>query len=179
MRLALDLSGFFARWTHRMQTEVTQFGLDPTTTSWIVGLAIFFVLMGVWSSFGRLRAGGSMTLKAKNVFLTVKLWTLGEQDSKAQGHQAHILALDPRHVTFVSSRYIGKGEKIRLGLESLPGYPEDGLPVEAEVQRARPMRGEADSFVITARFGEMSPQKKVPLVRYLEQLTRPGKLAQA
>jgi hypothetical protein len=154
-----------------MQTEVlTPIGLDADATNWLLGLVFVFVALGFWSSFGRLRAGGSLGLKAKNLFLTVR----------AQGdYQVHIITLAPRHMTFVSPRFLAKGEKLRLDVQTLPGFPEGAGPLEVEVTRAHKMRGESDSFVVTAKVQAASPRGESQLVRFLEQLTRPGRLSHA
>lgn len=153
-----------------MQTELlTPIGLDADATTWLLGLVAVFVVLGLWSTFGRMRGGGSLGLKARNLFLTVK----------AQGeYQVHILTLAPKHVTFVSPRFAAKGEKIRLDVQALPGFPEGAGPLEVEVTRTHPMRGERDSFVVAAKVPAAAKEEK-QLVLFLEQLTRPGRLSHA
>ncbi len=154
-----------------MQTEVlTHMGPETDATTWMLGLVFIFVVLGFWATFGRMRGGGSLGLKARNLFLTVK----------AQGeYQVHIITLSPRHLTFVSPRFLAKGEKVRLDVQTLPGFPEGAGPLEVEVTRAHVMRGQADSFVVTAQVPSASVKGEPQLVRFLEQLTRPGRLAHA
>ncbi len=171
MRLASDFSGFFARWDRKMQTEVlTPVGLDVDATTWMLGLVFIFVALGFWSTFGRMRGGGSLGLKARDLFLTVR----------AQGdYQVHITTMTPRRLTFVSPRFLAKGEKVRLDIQTLPGFPEGAGPLEVEVTRAHVMRDQADSFVVTAHVSSASVKGEPQLVRFLEQLTRPGRLSHA
>jgi hypothetical protein len=157
MRPAEEFSGFFARWTLRMQTEV------------LIALLVIFIALGVWSSFGRLRAGGSIGLKAKNLFLTVRTQA---------GHQIHIITWGPHDLTFVSPRYLGKGETLRVDVRSLPGFPEGTGFLDLEVKHAKPMLGEQNTYVITARVADAAAERQ-EVRRFLEQLTRPGRLSHA
>lgn len=155
-----------------MQTELltspNPLGSDADATTWLLGLVFVFVALGVWSSFSRMRGGGAFGLKAKNLFLTVK----------AQGeYMVHIVSMSPSHLTFVSPKYVARGDKVRLDVQTLPGFPEGGLPLNVEVTRAHAMRAEKDTFVVSAKVP--SAEGEQGLVRFLEQLSRPGRLSHA
>lgn len=163
-----------------MQTEVFKpFELDSSTVTWILGLVIVFVLLGLWSTLSRRSGGNPFSLKAKNLFLTVRLWPQGEPSDRQQVDQAHLTALSPRSLTFVSSRYFDRGSKLQLGVETLPGFPEGGSPLEVEVTKADVMRGEKDTFVIHAKVLAESPAEASEWKRFLEQLGRSGRMQHA
>ncbi len=165
-----------------MQTEVlTPFGLNDTTTTWLMVLVCSFIIMGLWSSLGRTR-GMSLSLRGpsvKRVYLGVRVQPTADASRAKTDYQAHIVAMDPRSLTMVSPKFLAKGDKMRLGLDSLPGYPANEGPLEAEVTSTKVLAGEPDTYMISARFLTAATKAGSPLVQYLEQLTRQGRLSNA
>ena len=88
-------------------------------------------------------------------------------------------ARNGRRTAILTGTMIG-GQLVSIDkIEGVPGFPEGDASLDLEVTHARVMRGEKDSFVITAKLAGDSAVERTEVRRFLEQLTRPGRLSHA
>ena len=151
----------------------------------LVTLAILIALIGLWSTFGRLRygphGGGA---RARNLFLSVRVTPdsqvpVGAVDGGAQGETppkarpfiGHVLSLSPRSAVLIAPEFVARGGTISIDLRALPDFPTGvASPLLATVQSVRTMGAEPPSFLLNVRLAPLAGELRRPWLRYLKSL---------
>jgi hypothetical protein len=94
-------------------------------------------------------------------------------EGRARMETGHLLAVDLRSATIVSPRFAGKGDRLTLRLDSLPGFPAgDAGPIEvdAEVAGYRMLDGRPETYLLQLKLPLAPGAHQAPLLSYLEAL---------
>lgn len=140
---------------------------------WIAALLGGILLIGLTQILSGRSLGGP---SARNLFLGVRL----QLPENGQEQSAWVRALDSHSALVVSAKLLSKGDRVRVNLASLPGYPENGSNwVDAEVKRVRSLGGNPVTYEARLRFPRMTRGLHELLTQYVRRLGEHGALQHA
>jgi hypothetical protein len=147
-------------------------GPAPALVIVLVALAVVALVSAISAAvrMSRLPPPGP---RLKQVYLGIRFRARapGAPGVKPRFDQGHLLSVDMRSATLVSPRFAGKGERLTLRLDSLPGFPAAGeTEVEAEVASYRLLDGRSDTYLLQLKLPASLGALRQPLLDYLETL---------
>jgi hypothetical protein len=158
------------------------------SASFFAFLLTALVLLGLWSGLGRLPLTDILRgPSARQLFLSVPMhWSaaaeVGSPASSKRPPSAidfpgFVTVLSARKLSFISPRCLPNGARLTIDLGALPDFPETPGRFEIVVLRHRALTSKADSYLNEAAFVELGAQQKAPLLRFLQRLSGPSRLA--
>lgn len=149
---------------------------------WVIMVIVLFFFLGVWSALTGSRL--SYIIKgpaATKLFLGVQLHRASAQESKdTRGEvDAHVVDIDLAHVIFISNSSFSKGERLTMSFGKIPDFASVVEPYQITVGSCRLLRDRSGSYLVRANFSPMAPKLRLPLLAFINHLSRRHKLSLA